>query len=80
MIRNDPDDAGLLGAAHLLPAWMLKGHTVILGGRHGGHQLSRRGRALNQEKDRSSAKPKVVKSELWRHGDEETERDAQRTA
>ena len=38
LIRNDPDEAGLLGAAHLLPAWMLKGHDGILavdiGGTH----------------------------------------------
>jgi hypothetical protein len=30
LIRSDPDEAGLLGAAHLLPAWMLKGHDSIL--------------------------------------------------
>ena len=30
LIRHDPDEAGLLGAAHLLPAWMLKGHDGIL--------------------------------------------------
>ena len=30
LIRSDPDEAGLLGAAHLLPAWMLKGYEGIL--------------------------------------------------
>ena len=29
-IRNDPDEAGLLGAAHLAPAWMFKAHDAIL--------------------------------------------------
>ena len=29
-IRSDPDEAGLIGAAHLLPAWMLKGYEAIL--------------------------------------------------
>ena len=29
-IRHDPDEAGLLGAAHLVPAWVLKGHDAIL--------------------------------------------------
>ena len=30
LIGNDPDEAGLLGAAHLLPAWMLNGYEGIL--------------------------------------------------
>src|SRR5437773_276528 len=30
LIRNDPDEAGLIGGAHLLPAWMLKGHDALL--------------------------------------------------
>jgi hypothetical protein len=25
-IRNDPDTAGLIGAAHLVPSWVLKGY------------------------------------------------------
>src|SRR5262249_658345 len=29
-VHNDPDEAGLIGAAHLVPAWMLKGHDAIL--------------------------------------------------
>ena len=29
-IRSDPDEAGLIGAGHLLPAWMLSGYEVIL--------------------------------------------------
>ncbi|PLU63643.1 glucokinase, partial [Sinorhizobium medicae] len=29
-IVHHPDDAGLIGAAHLMPAWMLKGHKTIL--------------------------------------------------
>ena len=29
-IRNNPDEAGLIGCAHLAPAWMFKGHDSIL--------------------------------------------------
>src|SRR6266446_681103 len=28
-IRNDPDKAGLIGAAHLVPSWMFKGYDAI---------------------------------------------------
>ncbi len=30
VIRNDPDEAGLIGAAHLVPTWMFKAHDAIL--------------------------------------------------
>jgi hypothetical protein len=30
VIRNDPDEAGLIGAAHLAPTWMFKAHDAIL--------------------------------------------------
>src|SRR5262249_4237641 len=29
-IRNDPDAAGLIGAAHLVPSWVFKGHEAIV--------------------------------------------------
>ena len=29
-IRNDPDEAGLIGAAHLAPRWMFEAHDAIL--------------------------------------------------
>src|SRR4030095_12489992 len=29
-IHHDPDDGGLVGAAHLVPAWMFAGHDAIL--------------------------------------------------
>jgi len=30
IIRNDPDEAALIGAIHLAPAWMFKAHNAIL--------------------------------------------------
>lgn len=29
-VCNDPDAAGLIGAAHLVPSWVFKGHEAIL--------------------------------------------------
>lgn len=30
IIRNDLDEAGLIGAVQLAPAWMFQGHDAIL--------------------------------------------------
>ena len=74
-IRNDPDEAGLIGAAHLLPAWMLKGHDGILAVDVGGTNIRAGVVELNLKKSPQLAKAKVVKSKLWRHADEEIKRD-----
>src|SRR5215471_4549428 len=74
-IRNDPDEAGLIGAAHLLPAWMLKGHDGILAVDVGGTNIRAGVVELNLKKSTQLAKAKVVKSKLWRHADEEIKRD-----
>jgi predicted NBD/HSP70 family sugar kinase len=69
-IRNDPDEAGLIGAAHLAPAWMLKGHDAILAVDIGGTNI-RTGvvdLALKRAKDLSKAS--VWKSECWKHAEE----------
>lgn len=70
IIRHDPDEAGLIGAAHLLPAWMLKGHDGILAVDVGGTNIRAGIVELNLGKSDDLAKARVVKSELWRHGDE----------
>lgn len=75
LIRNDPDEAGLVGAAHLLPPWMLKGHDGILAVDIGGTNFRTGIVELNLGKSAELAKAKVVKSDLWRHGDEEVNRE-----
>lgn len=75
LIHNDPDEAGLIGAAHLLPAWMLKGHDGILALDIGGTNFRAGIVELNLGKSAELAKAKVVKSELWRHSDEEINRE-----
>jgi len=75
LIRNDPDEAGLLGAAHLLPAWMLKGYDGILAVDVGGSNIRAGVVELNIAKNADLSKARVVHFELWRHSDEEVKRD-----
>jgi predicted NBD/HSP70 family sugar kinase len=75
MIHNAPNEAGLLGAAHLLPAWMLKGHDGILAVDIGGTNIRAGVVQLNLKKSMDLAKAAIVTSELWRHGDEATNRE-----
>lgn len=70
-IRNDPDEAGIIGAAHLAPAWMFKAHDAILGVDIGGTNIRAGIINLNLKKKSDLSKASVWKYELWRHADEE---------
>jgi predicted NBD/HSP70 family sugar kinase len=74
LIDNHPDDAGLLGAAHLLPSWMLKGHDTMLAVDIGGTNIRVGTVALNLKKSAELKKSKILSSEIWCHADEETNR------
>ena len=69
-IRHDPDEAGLIGAAHLAPRWMFEAHDAILAVDIGGTNIRAGVVALNLKKARDLSKAFVWKFELWRHGDE----------
>ena len=70
-IRNDPDEAALIGSLHLAPAWIFKGHDSILAVDIGGTNI-RAGVVLpNVAKAADLTKAAVWKSEKWRHADEE---------
>jgi ROK family len=75
IIRNDPDEAGLIGAAHLAPAWMFKAHDAILAVDIGGTNIRAGIVRLNLQSKPDLSKAKVWKFELWRHGDEKINRD-----
>jgi len=75
-IRHHPDEAGLIGAAHLAPAWLFKGHDAILAVDIGGTNIRAGVIELNQKRAPDLAKAKVWKSLLWRHADEKLTRDA----
>lgn len=74
-IRNHPDEAGLIGAAHLMPSWTLEGFDGILAVDIGGTNIRAGVVELNLKKSAKLEKAEVWKSELWRHGDEKTKRD-----
>ena len=70
-IRNDPDQAGLLGAVELAPAWMFKAFDAILAPDIGGTNMRAGIVQLNLKAAPDLSKAKVRKFALWRHGDVE---------
>src|SRR5262245_530103 len=74
-IRSHPDEAGLLGAVHLMPSWMIEGYGGILAVDIGGTNIRTGVVESNLGKADDLSKAVVWKSELWRHGDEKTKRD-----
>ncbi|PWE52636.1 glucokinase [Metarhizobium album] len=75
-IRHHPDDAGLIGAAHLMPAWMLKGHEAILAVDIGGTNIRAGVVELRMKEAPDLSKARVWKSTLWRHADDTPRRGA----
>lgn len=75
-IVHHPDDAGLIGAAHLMPAWMLKGHKAILAIDIGGTNVRVGIVELRLKEESNLSKAKVWKSDIWRHADDKPNRSA----
>ncbi len=73
-IRHDPDEAGLVGNVHLIPAWMFDGHDSMLGVDIGGSNIRTGIVELNIRKDGDFSDAHVCSSELWRHADEKVSR------
>jgi predicted NBD/HSP70 family sugar kinase len=70
-IRHHPDEAGLIGAAHLEPAWMFSGHNGLLAVDIGGTNIRAGVVRTNLSKAPDLSKAEVWKSELWRYRDED---------
>lgn len=74
-IRHDPDEAGLIGGAHLAPSWIFTGHDSILaldiGGTNARADLVR----LNLKRAPDLSRADIDTSELWRHRDDKPSRD-----
>jgi len=70
LVRNDPDEAGLLGATQLAPKWLFKAHDTILAVDIGGTNIRAGVIELNLKKASDLSKASVWNYELWRHGDE----------
>jgi hypothetical protein len=74
-IRHHPDEAGLVGSAHLAPKWIFEAYDSLLAVDIGGSNIRAGIVELRQDKAADLAKARVRESELWRHADEETSRD-----
>lgn len=76
MIRHHPDEAGLIGCAHLAPAWVYEGHDAILAVDVGGANIRCGVVDVNIAKSPDLAKAQVWKAQLWRHREERPGRGA----
>jgi len=75
-IRYHPDDAGLIGCAHLAPPWIFEAHDCILAVDIGGTNIRVGVVETRQHKASDLSKACVWKSKIWRHADDEPNRDA----
>ena len=75
-IASDPDDAGLLGAVHLAPEWVFKGHDAIVAVDIGGTNIRTGLVTFDLKKNPGFADAAVMEREIWCHADEDTTRDA----
>lgn len=71
-IHGDPDQAGLVGCSYLAPDGVLTGHDGMLAVDIGGSNL-RVGTVATKS---ATFEARVVSSELWKHADDEPDRDA----
>lgn len=75
-VRHHPDEAGLVGSAHLAPKWMFEAYDSLVAVDIGGSNIRAGIVELRQDKASDLSKARVWGSELWRHADEEPSRDA----
>ena len=74
-IWHDPDEAGLIGGAHLAPSWIFAGHDSILAMDIGGTNARVGIVALNLKRAANLSRAAVTHSEAWRHRDGKPTRD-----
>jgi len=74
-IENDPDEAGLIGAVHLAPSWVMAGHDAILAVDIGGTNVRVGVVELHSRKRGDVDDADVWKRQVWRHSDDEPGRD-----
>ena len=77
LLKNDPDEAALIGTAHLLPAWMIEGHDAILAVDIGGTNIRTGIVELNLSKAKDLSRARVQGLRHWCH---EQESDLKRDA
>ena len=75
-IRYHPDDAGLIGCAHLAPPWIFEAHDSILAVDIGGTNIRVGVVETRQRKSPDLSKASVWTSKIWRHADDDPDREA----
>lgn len=74
-IRHHPDEAGLIGAVQLVPAWVFAGYDAILAADIGGTNFRVGVVEFNRSKAGDLRAAKVWESLQWRHANEKPGRD-----
>jgi hypothetical protein len=75
-IRFDPDEAGLIGCAHLAPSWIFEGYDSLLAVDIGGSNIRCGVVETMQKKAPALSKARVWAFELWRHAEDEPTRES----
>ncbi len=74
-VRHHPDEAGLVGSAHLAPKWIFEAYDSLVAVDIGGSNIRAGIVELRQDKASDLSKARVWETELWRHADEEPSRE-----
>lgn len=74
-IRNHPDEAGLIGCAHLAPSWLFAGFDAILAVDIGGSNIRCGVVQLKLKKAADLSRAKLADTRIWKHADDEPGRD-----
>lgn len=74
-IRAHPDEAGLIGCAHLAPAWLYKGFGGLLAVDIGGSNIRAGIVKLNLKRAPNLSRAAVASLELWQHSEEKPKRE-----
>ena len=74
-IRAHPDEAGLLGCAHLAPSWLYKGFGGLIAVDIGGSNIRCGIVKLNVKRAPDLSRASVVDFEIWRHSEEKPSRE-----
>jgi predicted NBD/HSP70 family sugar kinase len=74
-VSHHPDEAGLVGSAHLAPKWIFEAFDSLVAVDIGGSNIRAGIVELRQGKAPDLSKVRVSSSELWRHAEEEVSRD-----
>ena len=75
-IRHDPDEAGLVGASQLMPAWMFKGHDALLAVDIGGTNIRVGSVELKFDKSGGLKDARARKPCVWKHAEDAPSRTA----